>query len=158
MLSSITIYHYIMISLFFLLSYMQGLQQTGRLNNPRLEGETQDKTRASKLIEQGWLEKIQWESEWCCLVPSSSQPELLHKVDLILLICSCNHACMGSTLHFLCIWKQCTVYKIELFIIFKTSKPVSQHLGNRTFSLQDCANICILLSFEQAKEMLMFQD
>ena len=76
---------------------MQGLQKAGRLNNKRSLADEGDKEEGHKLIEQGWLTRITWETDSCCSVPSS-RTDLIYSVDLLRMTCTCIRAGFGGKL------------------------------------------------------------
>ena len=75
--------------------YLDGLQEAGRLTNPRIAMEGKGKEMADMLIQQGWIERCHWLDESRCLVPSATK-DLHYLVVLPEYTCECVTAPSGG--------------------------------------------------------------
>lgn len=81
--------------------YLDGLQEAGRLTNPRAEKESTGLRAAEELLQKGWIERCHWMDDYRCLVPSTSRETWWYTVVLPEYTCECVAASNGGILFLL---------------------------------------------------------
>ncbi|KAK6471267.1 hypothetical protein HHUSO_G29586 [Huso huso] len=76
--------------------YLDGLQEAGRLTNPRAEKESTGLRAAEELLQKGWIERCHWMDDYRCLVPSTSRENWWYTVVLPEYTCECVAASNGG--------------------------------------------------------------